>query len=107
MKKLLSGVLALVMCAGVLSGCGDKSVKQEGKTSASGDYVASEKPITLSIFQYNAKPFDNEYAIFKKAAELTNVSLEGYLAKSVTDVNQAFNLMMASGEIADIVCHTG
>ena len=101
-KAAAAGAMACMLLAGCTAG-GSRTVQTNREYEA---LWATDQPVTYSIFQYNAKPFDDGYAIFHKAAEMTNVSLKGYLAKSVTEVGQAFNLMMASGEIADIVCYT-
>lgn len=102
-KAALAGILTCGMLAGCTSGGGSQTVQTNREYE---DMWLTPEPVTYSIFQYNAQPFDDDYAVFKKAAEMTNVSLKGYMAKSVTEVGQAFNLMMASGEIADIVCYS-
>lgn len=69
------------------------------------DYKLSEEPVDLSIHFHiwNRIAFENDWGIYKKAAELTNVNLKGTASKSATDSQQIFNLMLASGEIPDIV----
>ena len=128
-KKWFTRGLALAMAAVICGGCGrdvpaegteespagqqtqqtketPESPAAEGESSEEG-YLVSETPIELSIFQFNGVPYDDDYAVFRRAEELTNVSLKGYMAKSVTDQAQAFNLMMSSNDIADIVCYSG
>ena len=43
--------------------------------------------------------------MWKKAAEMTNVSLKTVSSKNVSDKQQAFNTMLASGNIPDIVVY--
>ncbi|WP_309119024.1 extracellular solute-binding protein [Paenibacillus sp.] len=67
-------------------------------------FLASETPAELSIhLLYGGKPFDKTWPVFVRAAELTNVTLNGTIPPSMTDGKEAFNLMMTSGEISDIV----
>lgn len=66
--------------------------------------LASEKPLELSIFYFLHEPYKEDNAVMKKAAELTNVSLKGYVSQSSSSNKEAFTLMAASGQVADIVC---
>lgn len=77
------------------------------KDTPSGEetYLASENPLTLSVHMgtKDSGVFDNDWAIFKKAAEMTNVTLEGTLPDTVGDFSETFSLVMASGDIPDIM----
>ncbi len=70
---------------------------------------ASSKPITLSIHMHYGnggggdKVFNDEWPVFKKAAELTNVTLKGTASKTLTNSAEAYNLMLASGTLSDII----
>lgn len=106
MKKQLCMLLAAVMLAGA-AGCGKNKTEQTGTESAAaleGD-LASETPLELSVFYHTRDSFvfDNEWPVFKKAAELTNISLKSVVPKTTTSSTEAFNLMMAGGELADLV----
>ncbi|MCT4598027.1 MAG: extracellular solute-binding protein [Vallitalea sp.] len=118
MKKSISLVLVLLLALSVFTGCGDKKntndsgekeTNQAQETSNVTDqqeenkFLCSEKPITLSIFQFLHNPYKDDYAAFKKAAEMTNVSLKGVVSQSSSKNKEAFNLMVVSGEMADIV----
>ncbi|MEG2670513.1 MAG: hypothetical protein RR957_08590, partial [Oscillospiraceae bacterium] len=92
-KQVVSIILACGVFMGCLSGCGGKTSGNTGGGVAN-DGKVSDKPIELTIFQYEKKPFDNDFPVFKKAAEMTNVSLKSVLSKSTSDKAQAFNLMM-------------
>lgn len=104
MKKIISLGLAAALSAGILSGCAGSN----GNVNTSGDakYAASDEPITAKMFLItgNTGAFNpEEWKIFQKAAELTNVSFEGVTSTSNTDAASAYNLMMASGDLADII----
>ncbi len=68
-------------------------------------YLISEEPLELTIHMYieTKYPFKDEWPVFKKAAELTNIKLKGTAPTSATNSVEVFNLMMASGNLADIV----
>ncbi len=71
----------------------------------SSKYLISEEPLELTIHMYveTKYPFQDEWPVFKKAGELTNIYLKGTSPTSVTNSEEVFNLMMASGKLADIV----
>lgn len=128
-KRLLTLLLALTLVVSATA-CGDKTTKQENKPAveekkdkpeeAKNDEkkeeekkedkaeatstLASEKPLELSIFYFLHEPYKEDNAVMKKAAELTNVSLKGYISQSSSSNKEAFSLMAASGQLADIVC---
>jgi len=111
-KKVQIILTVVVICISLLAGCNasKQAIKNDAgkKQQQDSKYLVSDEPIELSIFLLDGIwHFDNEWPVFKKAEEMTNVTLSGTLSKSVSDGTQAFNLMMASGEIADIVQHYG
>ncbi|WP_159885661.1 type 2 periplasmic-binding domain-containing protein [Paenibacillus puerhi] len=66
---------------------------------------ASTSPVTLKIFYFDASGnFKADLPIFKKAAEKTNVSLSN-VAPTGGDEKQAYNLMLASGDIPDLISY--
>lgn len=93
MKKFLSLILALAVSVTALTGCGQKSVKIEGDTD--------ELTIFLHYFGYCV--FNDDWPIFQKAAELTGVKLHGTASESISDSSQAWNTMLASKELPDII----
>jgi putative aldouronate transport system substrate-binding protein len=76
---------------------------QSGTMGGDSTMYVTTDPLTLTIFLQDHWPFKTEYPVFQKAAEMTNVSLKGTIPQSNTDWEQAFNVMLASNEIADIV----
>ncbi|MCT4544714.1 MAG: extracellular solute-binding protein [Vallitalea sp.] len=73
--------------------------------SSKGDhpYWVSDKLVTLSYFEMSASPWKDDTPVAKKITEMTNVMLKGSISQSQTDEKQAYSLMIASGQIPDIV----
>ena len=78
------------------------------KAPVSTDFKVSTKPLTLSIHMHidNSIVFKDNWEVFKKAAELTNITLKGTASVSASDSTEVFNIMMASGRLSDIICTT-
>lgn len=114
-KRILSLIAVLAVSGSVLAGCGQEKAEGEKDTTSAvedtskessndGIQKISDKMIEVSIFaSAGTEPYNDDYAIFKEVAEKTNISLKGVIPKTTTDFEQAFSLMIASGEIADIV----
>ncbi len=118
MKKMKTLIVATAMAtaAMVFAGCSNSNsgtnepspqATQEApaNSAAPGDSLkASETPIDLTVHMaYRTIVFNEEWPVFKKAAELTNVTLKGTNASVNNDPDAAFNIMMSSGEMPDIV----
>lgn len=118
-KRFKGSLLALTLSAAVLSGCTGNSGEQGnasspsnqsqtgGGTSAAGEGSGkiSAEPFTASIFYYDKRfQITGDMPVFKKAAELTNVSLQN-VAPTGGEDQQAYNLMLASGELPDIISY--
>lgn len=66
--------------------------------------LITEEPTTFSIFlNFNNMPFNSEWRVWQEIAERTNISLEGVISQSNSNEQEAFNLMVASGKLADII----
>ena len=93
--KALSMLLAAVLACGSMAGCG-----KEKKTVN----VSSEQT-ELSVFMHfmGYCVYDDEWPIFQKAAEITGVTLKGTASETVSDSSQAFNTMLASKTLPDII----
>ena len=106
--KKFSIVLVLLLCAAlVMTGCGGQGKKDVLKSSVplSGvnEFPIVEEPITLSLFAVK-NPYIEDFTtndFTKFYEEKTNVHLEWNVATG--DTQQAFNLMLASGEYTDMV----
>ena len=91
------------------SGCSNKETSSESSdipVNEKGSYLVSKKPVDMTIYMhYNdgAVVFSDDWPTFKEAAKMTNVNLKGVAPKTSTASNEAFNLMLASGEVPDVV----
>ena len=102
-KKVLLIGLATVMTTVVVSGC-SKSATDVTESSNSGGKISKEPlELTIHMHYYNDVSFKDDWEVFKKAGDETNVYLKGTVASSVTNSDEAFNLMVARGDLPDIV----
>lgn len=110
-KKITSIVILALCTALIFTSCGGGSakgvVKSDIPLSGVNEFPIVEEPITLSIFAVkNAYIEDfttNDFTKFYE--EKTNVHLDWNVATG--DTQQAFNLMIASGEYNDMVMGLG
>ena len=101
-KKLMALALCVIMAMQFAS-CGKTENTSNFQGGATGDYVISEEPVELRIFYNSSKEEDGQWNNLKEAAKMTNVMGTVTIPKSNSDFNQAFNIMLASGDIPDIV----
>lgn len=92
-KKIMATVLAGVMACSALTSCGKKTSKIDGDTT--------ELTMFMHFFGYCV--YNENWPIFQKAAELTGVTLKGTASESISDSNQAWNTMLASKVLPDII----
>ena len=104
LKKFVATLLAVVMVLS-LTACNGGKKGNGGESLADGEYKIADEYTELRMFYNASTTEDGEYEIFKEAAKYTNVYAKPTLPKSMSDFNQAFNLMIASGDIPDIVEH--
>ena len=112
LKKTLSVLLIGAMAISI-AGCGTTSASSESKAeSTDGTAVAetsafkiTEEPLELTAHIHNANTevLNDDWTIEKKAGEMTNVYLKGTASVNETDSINAFNLMIASKDIPDLV----
>lgn len=101
MKKSLAALtLASVLVLGACSNNDNKTT-----TGDSGTDSSEKTNVTVTAFggTADAGVMKGEWPIFQFAKEKTGITLEGVLPDTVTDYGQELNLMLASGDIADIV----
>lgn len=70
------------------------------------DYKITDKPLDLTIHMHWARiqKYDENYAVEQKARELTNIFLrDATVGSNSVDSQEAFNLLLASGKMPDIV----
>lgn len=108
-KTLILLLTALFLPALALSafaaGSQEDGAEESGSTGGLTGYLASSEPITLTFHAHvqNSSAADGSLPVWQKAAELTNVTLETTAPTTATNSLEVYNLMIASGEIADIV----
>lgn len=69
-----------------------------------GAYKVADKPIKLDIHLHQKKfVYSNDWPVEKEAARLTNVHLNNVASMATTKSEEAFNLLIASGDLPDIV----
>ncbi len=95
-KRLFAGMTAAVLLASTLAGCGGG---KDGAPAASGGKAEQ------TLFLFDLVPFNEDWEVYKKAEEATNIHIKGTLSQSTSDGNTAFSLMLSSGNLADII-HT-
>ncbi|MCA1321662.1 extracellular solute-binding protein [Bacillus tianshenii] len=100
-------IMALVSaCSNDTSAPEEKDEEKAPNEGTENSTLVSKDPMEMTIhLHYNNGNvvFDDNWKTFEVAAEKTNVSLKGVAPKSSTDSAEAFNLMVASGEIPDLV----
>ena len=115
LRKTLALLLVSSSVALSLAGCGTKKAETPGKDpgvekpadqnepALEGSLITKD-PTTLSIFlNFNNMPFNSEWRVWQEIAKKTNVSLEGTISQSNSNEQEAFNLMVSSGKLADII----
>lgn len=113
-------VLAMALCLVLIAGCQGNQV-----TTTNDENNGSEveeinnldamidmelpivpEPVTFTFFNgFAGKPFDSEWAVWQEVEKLTNIKLEGVLDMDNTDEDAAFNYMLSSGNLADIISY--
>lgn len=107
MKKLFLSVILILVTVSLLFAAGGKEAGGkvvESKTEELSGTLCSPVPKEFSIFlSFNNMPFNKDWPVWKKAAELTNVSFVGTIPQSNSNEEEAFNLMLSSGNLADVI----
>lgn len=123
--KQLAVLTAAALLASMTAGCGAKggdnqtqaaAAKGQEGTSAGTSAAAAEtepelegslvcaEPKEFTIFlNFNNMPFDSSWQVWQEIAKRTNVSLKGTISLNNSNEEEAFNLMLSSGQLADII----
>lgn len=127
--KRIALLMAMGMLASTVAGCGQESGAREtaaseaehaeGGSTENNDGLTEEaslpltdEPVTLTVFaglDSNLTGIVDDYndnAFFQELEKRTGVHLEFIIPASGTE-QEAYNLMIASGELADIITHNG
>lgn len=116
-KKVLAFMLAGAMLASVFAGCSGNSTQNtagtesKGVSSAAGDSFTGypmQTNKTLKIWSFQSRPqkdYADQYesAFHKGLIKNTGINLEWEWPVQGADAGQAYNLMIASGELPDII----
>ena len=104
----LAGVMVFVTACGTSQG-GNANTTQKPETNSSSQSAETEKKdVTLSLYYYDGlRVFKNTSPIWTEIQEKTGIKLEEVAPTTPGgDQNEQFNLMLASGEIPDIITTT-
>jgi putative aldouronate transport system substrate-binding protein len=122
-KRSLMVLLSLVLAIGLLAACAKNNTSSGGQnsptpkptnaaTNAPSEAPVEDKgskitddPMELTIHMHygNRFAFDDNWSIFKKAADLTNISLKGISPTTGSNSGEMSNLMLAAGKLPDII----
>lgn len=108
-KQRFFNIVAMAMVTTiVLSACSKPTPSTSGTDSSkstTNGVLCSDKPLTLTahIHWGDMYVLDDNMPIVKDIAKLTNITLKDTASKAQTSSKQAFNLMIASKDIPDMV----
>ncbi len=105
----------VVATAAGLAACGETassevtststSTSSEAGTALEGNLISAE-PVTFTIFATkNGVPFDKEFPVWQELGKNTNVYFDGILSSADSDDAAAWNRMLASGELPDVISY--
>ena len=106
MKKMAIMLLVMLIAMAAVS-AGGSNEDSRGQTEANLDgYPIYDEPKTFTIFNnYDNIVFDSRWPVFQKAGEATGVYLESVISLTNSNEQESFNLMIASGNLADIISY--
>jgi len=107
-KKTSKGVALITATVLLLGGCGvQKGEKNIPIANPNGDMISEQhEELTFFLQASRDKRFE-EQEVPMKAAEITNVTVKQFNSSNITTIQEAFTLMMSTGDMADIVQYLG
>lgn len=106
MKKILT-ILLITLCisSSVFSnGSKEENQSNDSESKQLEGFQCIGNPTTFTIFlNFDNIVFDSDWEVWKKAGDMTNIYLDGVIPKSNSNEVEAFNLMVSSGDLADII----
>lgn len=103
--KRVGIVLVILFTVLLYVGC-SKQETVSATESGTGEGLISSKPVEFTIFSnFNNMVFDPEWEVWQEVAKRTNVTLKSVISKSNSNEKEAFNLMLSSGNLADIIAY--
>ncbi len=108
MKRSTRVVIAALMVFFVLAGTSCKPKDNAIVSDGDKTYWVSETPVELTIHHHvtGEKPLNPSAEVLVKLQEITNVRLTSTVPQSNSDPVLAYNLMITSRELADIILST-
>ena len=124
-KKLFSGIVALMMAASLLAGCGSQDQTQgtdaagQSQTGTESESAGSSlstavdghtkmnEEVTLSylIYEHTVWPINDDNPVMQKMFEATNVKIESIVAPA-TNFDEKFNVAIMGNELPDLMMNT-
>ncbi len=101
---LVAMVLSLTACSGNKKG-GFSDDFDLSQFAENGKYVISEEHVELSMFHPASKMEDGQFPRLREIEKYTNVYARPSIPKSNSNHSQALNLMIASGDMSDLILH--
>ena len=112
-QRVILLALAAAMTASLATGCGSQKTEEKAENKQTAGAAAEEtlegslvsaEPKEFTIFlNFNNMPFDPSWQVWQEVAKRTNISLKGTISKTNSNEEEAFNLMLSSGQLADII----
>lgn len=108
-RKLFFKAVATILCFSMVAGTTSCKKEEDSgvKTTPMGETKITEEPTELTLFYVASgdKKLE-ELEVWQEIAKRTNVSLKTVSSKNASDETTAFNTMIASGEIPDLVIYS-
>lgn len=103
--KRIGIILVLLMATFLYVGCSKQEASLTTKSETS-DGLISAKPVEFTIFaNFNNMVFNPEWEVWEEVEKRTNVRLKSVISQSNSNEKEAFNLMLSSGKLADIIAY--
>lgn len=103
MKK--GRIAALALCAVMLlASCSNQTSMEQVTERGEGTKITKEPlNVTIHLHTNGNIVFKDDWEVFEEAFKKTNIKLRGTASAASADSNEAFNIMMASGNLPDII----
>ena len=104
-EKIIFKKILFILIVVLFFSCEKEKFKMNENKNLKG-YLITEKETELSIFAMDSgKALNTEWPIFKKATEMTNIRLKNVASQNQTNQTEAYNLLVSSGQLPDIVSY--
>ena len=104
MRRICIALIVLMMAMTLVAG-GNREDAGGGNINLEG-YPVYDQPKTFTIFNnYDNMVLDPRWPVFQKLGEITGIYLESVISMTNSNEQEAYNLMIASGNLADIISY--